>query len=203
MIISLGRQLPSASSNLPGTDRGTGRPSFLLGFAPGGVCLAACVATDAGALLPHRFTLTPHAEGHSASLLHFAVGSPRLAVSQHRALWSADFPHLAAPKGARRDHPACLGLAPIIPSPLAGSRVSVNKKTPPPSIPPPAKLEEGRSAKRRSPSPSKARGRDRGIGAFPCLPDNPAIQRRGSITSSPPMYGRSTSGTTTLPSACW
>ena len=122
MIISLGRQLPSASSNLPGTDRGTGRPSFLLGFAPGGVCLAACVATDAGALLPHPFTLTPHVEGHSASLLHFAVGSPRLAVSQHRALWSADFPHPAAHTGAERDHPVCLGLAPIIPSLLARSR---------------------------------------------------------------------------------
>ncbi len=27
--------------------------------------------------------------------------------------------------------------------------------------------------------------------------------RLGSMTSSPPMYGRSTSGTTTLPSACW
>ena len=57
MIIYLGRRLPVASSNLPGTDNGTGRPSFLLGFAPGGVCLAACVTTNAGALLPRRFTL--------------------------------------------------------------------------------------------------------------------------------------------------
>src|SRR5260221_5169395 len=30
--------------------------------------------------------------GHYASLWHCAVASPRLAVSQHRALWSADFP---------------------------------------------------------------------------------------------------------------
>src|SRR5829696_1653867 len=36
----------------------TGRPYLLLGLAPGGVCRAARVAPDAGALLPHRFTLT-------------------------------------------------------------------------------------------------------------------------------------------------
>ena len=39
-------------------DRRTGRPCPLLGLAPGGVCRAARVAPDAGALLPHRFTLT-------------------------------------------------------------------------------------------------------------------------------------------------
>jgi len=32
----------------------------------------------------------------SASLLHYSVGFPRLAVSQHRALWSADFPQPGA-----------------------------------------------------------------------------------------------------------
>jgi len=36
----------------------TGRPCLLLGLAPGGVCRAARVAPGAGALLPHRFTLT-------------------------------------------------------------------------------------------------------------------------------------------------
>ena len=36
----------------------TGRPCLLLGLAPDGVCRAARVAPDAGALLPHRFTLT-------------------------------------------------------------------------------------------------------------------------------------------------
>ena len=35
----------------------TGRPCPTLGLAPGGVCRAARVAPDAGALLPHRFTL--------------------------------------------------------------------------------------------------------------------------------------------------
>ena len=35
------------------------------------------------------------------SLLHSAVGFPRLAVSQHRTLWRADFPRLCS-----RDHRA-------------------------------------------------------------------------------------------------
>jgi hypothetical protein len=67
-------------------------PMRLLGLAPGGVCLAADITADAGGLLHRRFTLTPHMAEQYTSLLHFAVGSPRLAVSQHRALWSADFP---------------------------------------------------------------------------------------------------------------
>ncbi len=44
------RSLVGASSTLP-----------LLGLAPGGVCLAARVATSAGVLLPHRFTLAVEA----------------------------------------------------------------------------------------------------------------------------------------------
>ena len=40
---------------LPGEIGRTGPPTFDL--APGGGCLAAEVALDAGALLPHRFTL--------------------------------------------------------------------------------------------------------------------------------------------------
>ena len=40
---------------LPGEIDRTGPPTFDL--APGGGCLAAGVAPDAGALLPHRFTL--------------------------------------------------------------------------------------------------------------------------------------------------
>ncbi len=80
--------------------------SRLLSLAPGGVCLAAAVTSDAGALLPHRFTLARGAcRGQYASLLHYAVGSPRLAVSQHRALWSGDFPHSGQPK---RDRPVNL-----------------------------------------------------------------------------------------------
>jgi len=43
-------------SGLPGDIGRAGRPTFDL--APGGVYQAAQVALDAGALLPHRFTLT-------------------------------------------------------------------------------------------------------------------------------------------------
>ena len=80
---------------------GAGRSPFpkgnspLLGLAPGGVCLAETVTRPAGGLLHRRFTLTPRPGGRRAVcfLWHYAVGSPRLAVSQHRALWSPDFPH--------------------------------------------------------------------------------------------------------------
>jgi len=41
---------------LPGDIGRAGRPT--LGLAPGGVCRAARVTPGAGALLPHRFTLT-------------------------------------------------------------------------------------------------------------------------------------------------
>ena len=58
--IHLGRPSPSASSGLPepGADHATG---LLFGLAPGGVCLAADVAVERGALLPHPFTLTANA----------------------------------------------------------------------------------------------------------------------------------------------
>ena len=79
-IISLGPPLPAASSSLPGTliavmARAAPRPLF--GLAPGGVCHAAAVARERGALLPHRFTLACAPAGPSAvcSLLHFP--SPR------------------------------------------------------------------------------------------------------------------------------
>ena len=68
-----------------------------LGLAPDGVCRAARVAPDAGALLPHRFTLTcaPDTEvGAIGGLFSVALscGSPRLAASQHPSLRSPDLP---------------------------------------------------------------------------------------------------------------
>lgn len=51
----------------------------------------------AGALLPHRFILTACAA--VCFLWHYSLRSPSLAVSQHPALWSPDFPQ---PCG--RDH---------------------------------------------------------------------------------------------------
>ena len=83
MIIFLGRGLPRASSDLPGSRNGSGRsvsdslyetPRFapiclvqpihsapLFGLAPDGVCRAKPVTRPAGELLPRRFTLTPTA----------------------------------------------------------------------------------------------------------------------------------------------
>ena len=66
MIISLGCRLLDISSSLPESDNGTSRSvavrkrtaSFLFGLAPGGVYQANRVTSAAGALLPHRFTLT-------------------------------------------------------------------------------------------------------------------------------------------------
>lgn len=71
MIISLGRRLPGASSDLPESRHGSGQSAEasrpfgradpvapLFGLAPGGVCRARPVTRPAGELLPHRFTLT-------------------------------------------------------------------------------------------------------------------------------------------------
>src|SRR5207247_3308279 len=68
--IPLGRRLPAGSSGRPGGV--CGRAVLpLRGLAPDGVCRAARVAPGAGALLPHRFTLT--------------CAEPRLATrSRHR-----------------------------------------------------------------------------------------------------------------------
>ena len=44
----------------------------------------------AGALLPHRFTLTRRSERSVSVAL--SVASPRLGVTQHPARWSSDFP---------------------------------------------------------------------------------------------------------------
>src|SRR5437764_5957683 len=104
-VLSTGR-LPGSGwvaihlCGLPGDIGRASRPTF--GLAPGGVCRAARVTPDAGALLPHRFTLTcsgrpapsidraePPAIGGLFSVA-LSCGSPRLAASQHPALRSPD-----------------------------------------------------------------------------------------------------------------
>jgi hypothetical protein len=73
----------------------TNSPFTLLGLAPGGVCLANDITATAGGLLHRRFTLTGIEPGSMPAIhlsVALAVGSPRPAVSRHRALWSADFP---------------------------------------------------------------------------------------------------------------
>ena len=66
--------------------RAGGSPMSPVGLAPGGGCRAARVAPDAGALLPHRFTLTcdrRRTAGPSAvcSLLPCPAGRPALALA--------------------------------------------------------------------------------------------------------------------------
>ena len=77
VTIPLGRRLLDGSCGLPGF---SGRAALtLLDLAPGGVCRATRVTPGAGALLPHRFTLTcARRTGPSAvcSLLHCPAGRP-------------------------------------------------------------------------------------------------------------------------------
>ena len=47
----------------------------------------------AGELLPHHFTLTRHAGRYVSVVLSLEL--PPLAVSQHPALWSSDFPRIS------------------------------------------------------------------------------------------------------------
>ena len=92
------------------TSRTNGPFAPLLGLAPGGVYRADDVTVAAGALLPHRFTLTcdlPAETGRSIgglSLLHCSVRSPRPGSRQHPALRSPDFPRRCSTH--RRGHPA-------------------------------------------------------------------------------------------------
>ena len=84
-----------------------------LDLAPGGVCLAAPVTRGAGGLLHHRFTLTagPRTGGGLFSVA-LSRGSRRVAVGNHPALWSPDFPRRPAggPTG-RRGRPAASSVA--------------------------------------------------------------------------------------------
>src|SRR5439155_17710763 len=87
--IPLGPTLPPASSGLPGSAAGN-RIAPLCALAPGGACRAARVAT--GAVRSYR-TVSP-LPAFAGGLFSVALSreSPRLAVSQHPALWSPDFP---------------------------------------------------------------------------------------------------------------
>ena len=70
-----------------------------LGLAPGGVYLATPVTRGAGELLPHRFTLTPVlADRGGLFSVALSRGSPRVAVSNHPALRSPDFPRAGSPR---------------------------------------------------------------------------------------------------------
>lgn len=92
MIITLGRQLPDASSDLPGSSGGPPSSAPLCGLAPDGVCLASPVTRGTGELLPRRFTLTLLERRAVCFLWHFPWGHPRSPLATILALWSPDFP---------------------------------------------------------------------------------------------------------------
>jgi hypothetical protein len=103
---------PQASGGPPSNAcAGTAKPTQLpFGLAPGGVYLATPVARGAGGLLHRRFTLTRPESGGLFSVA-LSRGSPRVAVSNHRALWSPDFPR---PACAGRGRPADSSASSII-----------------------------------------------------------------------------------------
>jgi len=89
----------------------------LFGLAPQGVCLAEHVATHAGDAFTSPFHHRPRRRARISnlrfeirarpvravySLLHYSVGSPRLAVSQPAVLWCSDFPPLVGATSKRR-----------------------------------------------------------------------------------------------------
>ncbi len=121
---------PSISAAYLGTVRSLGRtssPCPTLGLAPGGVCRADRVTSVAGALLPHRFTLTCAGCPAIGGLFSVALscGSPRHTSREHPALRSPDLPR--PERTRRRGHPADspprVILAPRPPSSLSAGGV--------------------------------------------------------------------------------
>ncbi len=121
-VISLGRRLPAASSGPPGARTGRaapcgGRAGPCPRVAPAWPCSRWGLPGRPGhpgrrwSLTPPFHPCPPHrwlASGtrwRSVSVA-LSVGLPRLGVTQHRALWSPDFPHPA--HGAKRDRLADL-----------------------------------------------------------------------------------------------
>jgi hypothetical protein len=89
----------------PTRDLFDGQPSSLFGLAPGGVCQA---GRSPGSLVGSYPTVSPlpvlalrRAIGGLFSVA-LSVGLPRLGVTQHRALWSPDFPRALQPAAVRR-----------------------------------------------------------------------------------------------------
>src|SRR6185437_12275674 len=99
----------------PGDIDRAGRPLF--GLAPGGVCRAVRVTPGAGALLPHRFTLTcasPRRAAPSAvcSLWHFPAGHPDWPLASTLPFGAPTFLD-AVTEAPRRGHPAGSPCSPI------------------------------------------------------------------------------------------
>src|SRR5699024_3235252 len=121
-VIHLGLPLPVGSSGPPaGLGRAAlerlrshpGKARVGLDLAPGGVCRAIPVTRDAGGLLHHRFTLTARPVGSTGprgGLFSVALSreSLRVAVSNHPALRSPDFPRDSPSRGRPANSPALL-----------------------------------------------------------------------------------------------
>ena len=133
MAIHLGCPLPDTSSDRTRRheERATLSPPYLILLRMGFARPASRPA--AGALLPHHFTLTGAPAKALAHLAHWAgsggvfsvalsLRSPSLAVSEHPALWSSDFPQ-----------PRTSGTAAIRPAP--NSIIPANRGHSQPHIP--------------------------------------------------------------------
>jgi len=95
--------LPDRTGPLP-----TSRDYFLFGLAPGGVCQAKPITRPAGALLPHRFTLTgKHCSPAVCFLLHFPEPCGRWTLSTTLSYGARTFlpPRTAYTRAENRPHP--------------------------------------------------------------------------------------------------
>ena len=104
-VIHLGSPSLTTSSNLPESSAGHAN-GFLFGLAPDGVCLATDCYQPCGALLPHLFTLTGACALRRLFSVALSVGLRLPGVTWRLALWSPDFPPLAALRQASSDCPA-------------------------------------------------------------------------------------------------
>ncbi len=83
---------PASLATYPGARAGQPSNAPLFGLAPGGVYRASPVTRGTGALLPHRFTLTPQKMRGGLLSVALSFASPRLHVMEHPALRCSDFP---------------------------------------------------------------------------------------------------------------
>ena len=134
----------------------------LFDLAPGGVYRAGRVTPAAGALLPHRFTLTCALPGGIAIGGLFSVAlscrSPRLAVNQHPALWSTDLPRPVPVGGGNPSHQD---------GPRPPGRLTVTTM-----VPHPAGVAPNRPASRIR-RPGQPVGSQGGSNLAPCPPNRP------------------------------
>ena len=92
VIIPLALALLPGSSDLPGSfERATLQRSPIWSCSGWGLPCRPC-HQGRGELLPRLFTLTPRQAWGGIFSVALSLGSPPVAVSDHPALWSSDFP---------------------------------------------------------------------------------------------------------------